>query len=130
MRTMVVIQRSHPGLLAEVTALMAEKKINLSDFSGQVVGDTAVITLQADKYRDGYRVLSEAGYHVYASETLLVRLEQTPGALARLSQKLAGAGVNVRGLHLVNKDARAGIVALETVDQEKARAVLKDQLVR
>ncbi len=129
MRTMVIVQPSHPGLLAEVTSLLADHRIALSDFSGQVVGNTAVISLQAERYRDGYRVLSEAGYHVYASETLLVRLDQAPGALARLSQQLAEAGVNVRGLHLVNKDARAGIVALETADHDKARAVLQNQLV-
>ncbi len=129
MRTMVIVQPSRPGLLADVTTLLASHRIDLSDFSGHVVGDTAVITLQATPYRDGYRVLSEAGYHVYASETLLVRLDQEPGALARLSQRLAQAGVNVRGLHLVNKDERAGLVALETVDQDKAREVLREQLV-
>ena len=129
MRTMVIVQQSRPGLLADVTTLLASHRIDLSDFSGHVVGDTAVITLQARPYRDGYRVLSEAGYHVYASETLLVRLDQEPGALARLSQRLAEAGVNVRGLHLVNKDEQAGLVALETADQDKAREVLREQLV-
>ena len=129
MRTMVIVETSRPGLLADVTTLLAGHSIDLSDFSGHIVGDTAVITLQAQPYRDGFRVLTEAGYHVYASETLLVRLEQAPGALARLSQRLAQAGVNVRGLHLVNKDEQAGLVALETLDQDKAREVLHDQLV-
>lgn len=129
MRTMVIVQESRPGLLADVTSLLARNDVDLNDFSGQVVGETAVICLQAEEYRVGYRILSEAGYHVYASETLLVRLDQAPGALARLSQQLAAAGVDVRGLHLVNKDAEAGIVALETLDQEKARQILKDQLV-
>ena len=129
MRTMVIIEAARPGLLADITTLLARHGIDLNDFSGHMVGDTAVITLQAEPYRDGYRVLTEAGYHVYASETLLVRLEQAPGALAKLSQRLAQAGVNVRGLHLVNKDEQAGLVALETADQDRARDVLRDQLV-
>ena len=129
MKSMVIIQPTRPGLLAEVTGLLANSQVNLMDCSGQVVGQTAVISLQADPYLDGLRILSEAGYHVYASETLLVRLDAAPGALARLSRRLADAGVEVRGLHFVNKDARAGIVALETADQEKAREVLKDSLV-
>jgi hypothetical protein len=49
--------------------------------------------------------------------------------LAELSRKLAEANVDVRGMHIVNQDERAGIVALETVDHEKARDVLKDILV-
>lgn len=129
MRTMVIIQPSHPGLLAEVTGLLASKQVDLGDLSGQVVGDTAVISIQAQNYRRAYRVLSQAGYHVFANETLLVRIEQSPGALAKLSQRLADAGVDVRGLHFVNKDAQAGIVALETADPGSARAILKDQLV-
>jgi hypothetical protein len=32
-------------------------------------------------------------------------------------------------MHIVNKDAKAGIVALETLDHEKARKLLKDLLV-
>lgn len=129
MKTMVIIQPSHPGLLAEVTGLLAENHINLIDLNGQVFGATAVISIQAEDYRVGYRVLVKAGYHVFANETLLVRIEQAPGALARLSQQLADAGVNVRGLHIVNKDAVAGIVALETTDHITAREILKDQLV-
>ena len=66
---------------------------------------------------------------VIASEHLLVRLERHPGALAELSQRLADADVDVRAMHIVNKDERAGIVALETVDRERAREILKDMLV-
>ena len=129
MKTMVIVQPAHPGLLAEITGLLASRNINLRDISGHVAGSVSVITLQAEPYREVFSILSEAGYHVYASETLLVRLEQSPGALARLSRRLADAGVQVRGLHIVNRDAEAGIVALETVDHEKARVVLEGLLV-
>lgn len=129
MKTIVIIQPTHPGLLAEITDLMAKNRINLADFSGRVVGRMSVISVRAEPYGDVFRILSETGYHVYASETLLVRLEHEPGALAQLSRRLADAGVNVRGLHIVSKDEGAGIVALETADQEKARLVLKDLLV-
>ena len=64
-----------------------------------------------------------------ASEHLLVRLEKHPGALAELSRRLAQRNVNVRGMHIVTKDERTGIVALETADHEKAREVLEDILV-
>ena len=66
---------------------------------------------------------------VVASEHLLVRLERQPGALAELSRRLAEAEVDVRGMHIVNKDEKAGIVALETADHKKARKILKDILV-
>ncbi len=129
MKTMVLVQDSYPGLLAEVTALLADNGLSLDDISGQSVGNTAVISILAKPCGEALRLLSEAGYHVYASETLLIRLEREAGALAGISRQLADAGIDVRGLHIINKGNGAAIVALETADQDLAREVLKDILV-
>lgn len=129
MKVMNIVQEDHPGLLAEVATLLELEGIVVQDFSGQTVGKTAVISLTAERYKDAFRLLSDAGYRVIASEHLLVRLKKQAGALAQLSRRLAEEKINVRGMHIVNKDETTGIVALETVDHEKAREVLKDILV-
>jgi len=130
MKALNIVQEDHPGLMAEVTTLLEKEEIAVQDFAGLTVGNTAVISLTVERYKDAFRLLSDAGYRVIASEHLLVRLEKHPGALAELSRRLAEEQVNVRGMHIVNKDENAGIVALETVDYEKAREVLKDILVQ
>jgi hypothetical protein len=124
-----IIQEDHPGLLAEVTTVLEGEGITVQDFAGLSVGSTAVLSLTIERDQEAFRLLSDAGYRVIASEHLLVRLEKHPGALAELSRRLAQENVNVRGMHIVNNDETAGIVALETVDHEKAREVLKDILV-
>jgi hypothetical protein len=124
-----IIQEDHPGLLAEVTTVLEKEGITVHDFAGLTVGNTAVISLTIERDKEAFRLLSDAGYRVIASEHLLVRLEKHPGALAELSRRLAEENVNVRGMHIVNNDETAGIVALETIDHEKAREVLKDILV-
>jgi hypothetical protein len=124
-----IIQEDHPGLLAEVTTVLEEEGIAVHDFAGLSVGKTAVLSLTIERDQEAFRLLSDAGYRVIASEHLLIRLDKHPGALAELSRRLAQANVNVRGMHIVNNDETAGIVALETVDYEKAREVLKDILV-
>ncbi len=129
MKALNIIQEDHPGLLAEVTTLLEAEGIAVQDFAGQSVGNTAVISLTVERYKEAFRLLTDAGYRVIASEHLLVRLEKHPGALAELSRRLAEANVDVRGMHIVNKDEKAGIVALETVDHQRAREVLKDILV-
>ena len=129
MKTLTIIQKNHPGLLAEVTTMMERADIPLVDFSGQVVGDTAVISLTVIPYEDAFRLLSESGYCIVTSDHLLVRLERHPGALAELSRRLAEANVEVRAMHIVNQDEHAGIVALETLDYERARSVLGPILV-
>ncbi len=129
MKVLNIIQEDHPGLLAEVTTVLEEEGIAVHDFAGLSVGKTAVLSLTIERDQEAFRLLSDAGYRVIASEHLLIRLDKHPGALAELSRRLAQANVNVRGMHIVNNDETAGIVALETVDYEKAREVLKDILV-
>lgn len=129
MKGLTIVQEDHPGLLAEITTLLEQRGIAVKDFAGISLGSTAVISLTVDRNKEVFRLLSDAGYRVVASEHLLVRLEKHAGALAELSRRLADANVDVRGMHIVNKDAKAGIVALETLDYEKAREVLKDILV-
>lgn len=129
MKVLNIIQEDHPGLLAEVTTVLEGEGITVQDFAGLSVGNTAVLSLTIERDQEAFRLLSDAGYRVIASEHLLVRLEKHPGALAELSRRLAQENVNVRGMHIVNNDETAGIVALETVDHEKAREVLKDILV-
>jgi len=128
-KVLTVIEQNHPGLLAEVTSVLERARVDILDFSGQVVGDTAVISLQLRPYQAAFRVLSDAGYRVVSHDHLLVRLDRRPGALAALSRRLADAQVDVRGMHIVNKDEAACIVALEARQTEKARNVLADSLV-
>jgi len=129
MKALNIIHEDHPGLLAEVTTLLEKEGVAVQDFAGLSVGNTAVLSLTVENSEQVFRTLSDAGYRVIASEHLLVRLEKHPGALAELSRRLAVENVNVRGMHIVTKDEKAGIVALETVDHEKAREILKDILV-
>jgi len=128
-KMLTIIQPDHPGLLAEITAVLEEAEIAILDFSGQAFGDTAVISILAKPYQTAFRLLSDAGYRVVSHEHLLVRLEKHAGALATLSRRLADAKIDVRGMHIVNKDGSAGIVALETTDTDAARKVLADLLV-
>jgi len=74
MKALTIIQENHSGLLAEVTTLLEKQGIPLIDFAGQVVGDTAVISLTVEPYKETFRLLSDAGYRVVTSDHLLVRL--------------------------------------------------------
>ena len=129
MKVLNIIQEDHPGLLAEVTTLLEREGILVTDFAGQSVGNMAVISLGIDQDKEAFRLLNDAGYRVIASEHLLVRLQKHPGALAKLPRRLAEQGINVRGMHIVNRDENTAVVALETFDHEKAREALKDILM-
>jgi len=128
-KVLTIIEQDRPGLLAEITAVLEQAQIEILDFSAQVIGGTAAISFQVKHYLVAFRLLSGAGYRVISHEHLLVRLGNHAGALAELSRRLALAHVDVRGMHIINQDESAGIVALETTDTAKAREVLSDLLL-
>jgi hypothetical protein len=129
MLSLTIINENHEGLLAEITALLAENNILLRDFSGEVIGDTAVIKFIPDPYHRCFKLLTDSGYQVIASQSLLLRLKQGPGELARLSRELAECNIEIRSMHIVNRSETGALVALEVDAPRQARKHLKEILV-
>ena len=126
---LTIVQDARPGLLADITALLARHGVDVEDIDGQAVAGTAIISFRADPYQRSFELLVDAGFTVVAHEHLLVRLPDRPGALAQLSATLSEADLAIRGIHIVTKQKENSIVALETVDHERARSLLSDILV-
>lgn len=129
MLSLTIINENHEGLLAEITTLLAENNIVLEDFSGEVIADTAVIKFVPDPYHRCFELLTDAGYQVIASQSLLLRLKQGPGELAKLSRELAECNIEIRSMHIVNRSETGALVALEVDAPKRAREQLKDLLV-
>lgn len=129
MKSLTIIQETRGGMLAEITTLLEQKKINLVSVDGNTVGSLAVINLIGEPYEDCLEVLSTAGFKVFPSEQILLRVEDKPGALADISRKLANREVDVRSVHIVGREDDHCILALETENDYAARQVLRDMLV-
>ncbi len=129
LRTLTVIGEDRPGLLTEITELLAENQIDLRDFSADSIGTTVVFKLIPDPYKQAFSLLDAAGYQLIANRNLLVRLADEPGALAKLSRRLSDAGVQSRGIHIVDHCGSDSLVAIETTDREATQEVLADILV-
>lgn len=86
---------NRPGVLGEVTAALAEKKLNLRAAHGWSEGDVAYIRLVPDKAPAARKALQKAGYAPEDRDVLEVVLADKPGALAEVAAKLGDAGVDV-----------------------------------
>lgn len=129
MKILTIVEQNRPGLLAEITTMLAGAGVDVRDISGETAGNQAVITLRAEPYRRCHRVLADSGFKVFTADHLLVRIEDRPGALATLSQRLANEQVDIRSIHFIEKDQGQCIVALETENPYRAGQVLSDILV-
>lgn len=129
MKSLTIIQNTRAGLLAEITTLLELQKIDLRSIDGNTAGKLAVINLVAEPYQACFDTLTEAGFTVFANEQILVRVEDHPGALADISRRLANVQVDIRSVHIVDREGDHCIVALATENDFSARQVLREQLV-
>ncbi len=129
LRTLTVIGEDRPGLLTEITELLASNQIDLRDFSADSVGNTVVFKLVPDPYEKAFKLLDAAGYQLIANRNILVRLSDEPGALAKLSRRLSDAGIESRGIHIVDHCGDGSLVAIETTSQSAVYEVLADIIV-
>lgn len=129
MRHITVIAEDRTGLMAELTAVLARRDINIRGITTQLYGHDAVIHLQVDQYEQTIHALEEEAFHVVADEALLLRLVDAPGALAMASKRLADSNIAIRAMNLVQRHDGYSIVALSCNDNDAAKAVLADVLV-
>ena len=124
MRSIRVIVPNRPGLLAELTEVLAEKGISIEQIVAETHDDGAVVRMEVEHEDRALEVLTDAGYHAVTDDVLLARIEDRPGALAHLSRRLADERLNIRSLHHVRREGGFALVAISTDDNARARGVL------
>lgn len=121
-----VVSHNRPGVLAEVTELLASSGISISSIVAQAYGTDGVIHIDLDEADAdaALAALTAGGYHAVTEDVLLARIKDRPGALAELSRRLSEANLDVRGLNLVQRDEGWAVVAIACSDNTRAREVL------
>jgi hypothetical protein len=131
MKEITVIAEDRPGIMADITELLANVGINIESIDAETLGANAVVRLIVDRYDDALRALNSAHYHALTEDAILVCLDDEPGSLARVARRFRDAGVNLRAVRLVCRDTREkkAIVAIAAEKTEQAIALVKDVLI-
>jgi hypothetical protein len=125
MGTQFVVQLDNrPGSLAGLTRALAEKGINLRAISGGGTGACAYTVLETDDDDATRAVLRSSGYPYVDGEALIVAVEDKPGGLAAIAEKLAAAGVDIRGVLFVGRTDGSVETAFSVDDVARARRAL------
>ncbi len=130
-KELVIIAKDKIGLLADVSYVLSKEKINIEQIDANVFGEKGVITVgvQSAKYEAAKKALEKNSFEVLPAESIIVRLEDKPGALAELTRKLADAHVNILNVHVVGKKEGAVFDSLTVDKPKKARKVLGGAIV-
>lgn len=132
-RQLTVAIENQPGRLAAIGRTLADHGINIKDLSINDTVEQGVVRLIASDPPRARELLTAAGLYVIEADVLAVDLSDFPGTLARVSQALADAGINIeyaygsedpseRTLRLILKVsnlAQAGEVVRGLVDEAK-----------
>lgn len=129
MKEIVVVTDNRAGLLADISANLAARGINIETIDAEEVHDTAVIQLTVDRYDDALQSLRDAGFHAITEDALLVRLKDEPGALARIAQRFKEAKIDLRSVRFIRREQGFAFVALATDRSDEAKALIREYVV-
>jgi hypothetical protein len=125
MGTQFVVQLDNrPGTFAGLARALAERGIDLRAISGGGAGDHAYAVLTTDDDTATREVLRSGGYPYVEGESLIVEVENKPGGLAAVAEKLAAAGVDIRGVLFVGCTDGTVETAFSVDDVARARRAL------
>jgi hypothetical protein len=129
MKQLTVLVPNQTGVAAAVASALAARGVNIEALDIEGVEERGIIVLTVDKYDEALRALRDHGYRAITQDTLLVRLEDHPGALASIAVRLKDAGLDLRSLHIVRRENGITLASLVTSDLDRAAEILKDVLV-
>ena len=127
MQRITLVVTNEPGLLAEITELLASKGLSISSIVADSLGTQGVLHLGVERVDEALAALTSAGYNAVTEDVLLARIEDRPGALAKISRRLMEAQLDIRGLNMVQRSDGWAVVAIATNDNARARDVLAGQ---
>lgn len=129
MKQLTVLVPNELGIAARLTSCLAERGINIEEIDIEGVEDHGIVVLSVDRYDEALRVLSDQGFRVITQSTLLVRLQDKPGALAAVAMRLKDAGIDLRSMHILRRNDLFTTASLVCSDNARAAEVLRDVLV-
>ena len=124
-RQLSVFLENRPGVLAAVCNALVEKNVNIIGFSISDTVDYAVVRLVVDDPTTATHVLGEGGALVVETDVLALKMENSPGALQKVAEKLAQAKVNIEYAY-GSGDGDEGLVFIRVSDTVKAEASLAE----
>ncbi len=122
----IIAQAGRAGTVADVTELLAERKINILGIDVTDDHTHGIIMLEVDAYDEALRVLAGGGFDAVSEEVIVVRVKDEPGALAKVAARFREPKINISAMRIVRRDGGWAIVILSTDNNEAAIALLQD----
>jgi hypothetical protein len=127
-----VFLENEPGTLARVCSELAEKNIDVLAHSVTDSVDYAVFRFIASDAAGAVHLLESAGTFVLEADVLGMSIDNKPGTLASIAEKLAKARINIEYAYgsAPPEGADSALLVLKTDDLQKTMRILKEAAVK
>lgn len=122
----VVVSENKVGVLSKVAAILADRGIDIVAISAQAAGGVALMNFVTDDALHTRDVLAKKGFKTQENTVLLLEVVDRPGALMRITRKLASKKVDILNVY-ASAPASYGpcILVMATNNNQKALVTLK-----
>ena len=116
-----------PGRLAKICSALAHEKIDIHALSVMDRGERSVLRFVTDDLEPTKKVLNALGTEFSSSEVLAVQMDNRPGALARILERLAEEHINIEYAYASSATAPGRTLGIfHTSNPRRALQVLND----
>ena len=128
-KTLTIVEEDRVGLLMDISYIMGKEKINIESISAVSVGGKAIFSLMVKDVKKAAEVLKKNGFNVLETDTLMIKIKDEPGALAKIAKLMADNGINMTTMYVVSRDGDTMVIAFTADKARKAKELLKDYLI-
>ncbi len=130
-RQLMISLDNNVGTLAEVTSAISASGINMVALCAYAVGKTVAIMFVTEDNNAARKILEGQGCPVREEEVILLSLENKPGALQSVTDKLAESGIDLKLIYgSVDKDSKTSRLVVIAENNLDVMMVIKTQLER
>jgi hypothetical protein len=125
-----VVTDNKVGRLAEVTALVAEKGVNIDNICAYSCGKEAVMYLLTSDNAKAKKALDGKGFKIDEDEVILLRVWNRPGSLAAVTARLKKHGINIETVYGTSTESGERMtIVFSCEDNNKAVEVFSSMLL-
>ena len=129
MKWMVLLTEDRPGIMARISYILVKAGINIEGLNAFTAGGRGIIYLLTNQPEKAKKLLEKNGFRVEEEETIIIKVEDKPGMLSKITERLAKEKINIISISIVGKEKGYAFISLKVDRTRKAKNLLKDYLI-
>ena len=113
---------NRPGQLAGLAKMLADAGVNIEALAAFGIEDLGVVRVLVDDPVAARNVIKEGGLVAEERKVITTTISHEPGTLAKLTQSLADADVNIDGIYFLHANSDSIELAMAVDDPDAAQA--------